>query len=103
MPSRPIRHPAVSPRHQAFWLGAAVLVAGQLFAFWTLCSQQVRQAEVRHAAMRVERLALADCLRSVPHATLTSCAQRRDGRAQALAAGPFDAAASAVPVNYVYR
>ena len=106
MPSRPSRNPAAFPRDQAFWLGAAVLVLGQLVAFWMLCSQQVRKAEVRNAAMQVERLALADCLRYVPQATLTSCAQRvapLDGRAQALAGAPADAATSVVPVNYVYR
>lgn len=106
MPSRPTRTPAVLPRDQAFWVGATVLVLGQLVAFWMLCSQQVRKAEVRNAAMQVERVALAECLRSVPHASLTSCAQRvapLDGRAQALAGAPADAAASVVPVNYVYR
>lgn len=106
MPSRPTRKPAVLPRDQAFWLGATVLVLGQLVAFWMLCSQQVRKAEVRNAAMQVERVALADCLRHVPHATLTSCAQRLappDGRAQALAAVPAEAAIGTVPVNYVYR
>lgn len=105
MPSRPSRNPAAATRDQAFWLGATVLVLGQLAAFWMLCSEQVRKAEVRNAAMRVERLALADCLRSVPGATLTSCAQRiapPDGRAQALAGAPA-AAASVVPVNYVYQ
>lgn len=106
MPSRPTRKPAVLPRDQAFWLGAAVLVLGQLAAFWMLCSEQVRKAEVRSAALQVERLALADCLRSVPQATLTSCAQRvapLDGRAPALAGAPANAAPSVVPVNYVYQ
>ena len=106
MPSRPTRKPAALPRDQAFWLGATVLVLGQLVAFWMLCSQQVRKAEVRNAAMQVERVALAECLRSVPQASLTSCAQRiapSSGRAQALAGAPADAAASVVPVNYVYR
>lgn len=104
MPSRPTPQPAVLPRDQAFWLGATVLVLGQLVAFWMLCSQQVRKAEVRNAAMQVERLALADCLRYVPHATLTSCAQRvapLDGRA--LAGAPANAAPGVVPVNYVYQ
>lgn len=106
MPSRPTPKPAVLPRDQAFWLGAIVLVLGQLVAFWMLCSQQVRKAEVRNAAMQVERVALAQCLRSVPHASLTSCAQRvtpLDGRAQALAGAPANAAPGVVPVNYVYQ
>ncbi len=106
MPSRPHRQATAVPRNQAFWLGALVLVLGQLVAFWTLCSQQVRKAEVRNAAMQAERVALADCLRSVPHASLTSCGQRvapLDGRAQAFAGAPAQAPAGVVPVNYVYR
>lgn len=106
MPSRPSSKPAAFPGHQAFWLGATVLVVGQLVAFWMLCSQQVRKAEVRNAAMQVERVALADCLRHVPNATLNSCAQRvapLDRRAPALAAAQADPATSVVPVNYVYR
>ena len=106
MSPRPSRKPATFPRDQAFWLGAIVLVLGQLVAFWMLCSQQVRKAEVRSAAMQAERVALADCLRYVPNATLHGCAQRiapgdRGGRA--LAAVPADPAAGAIPVNYVYR
>lgn len=100
------RTPAVLPRDRAFWIGAAVLVLGQLVAFWMLCSQQVRKAEVRNAAMQSERVALADCLRSVPHASLTSCTQRvgpPDARAQAFAAASTGAPAGVVPVNYVYR
>ena len=106
MSPRPSRKPATFPRDQAFWLGATVLVLGQLVAFWMLCSQQVRKAEVRSAAMQAERVALADCLQYVPNATLNSCVQRvapPDRRAPALAAAPADPATSVVPVNYVYR
>ena len=107
MSPHPSRKPATFPRDQAFWLGATVLVLGQLVAFWMLCSQQVRKAEVRSAAMQVERVALADCLRHVPNATLHGCAQRiapGDGAARALAAVPVDASGGgATPVNYVYR
>ena len=41
-----------------------------------LCSQQVRKAQARDAAWQVERMAMADCLRYIPKATLHSCASR---------------------------
>jgi hypothetical protein len=55
-----------------------VLVASQLLAFWMLCIHQVRKAEVRNATLQVQRVAVADCLRYIPRATLNSCASRVD-------------------------
>ena len=49
-----------------------------MLAFWMLCSHQVRKAEVRDATLQVQRVAVADCLRYIPHATLNSCASRVD-------------------------
>ncbi len=43
-----------------------------------LCSHQVRKAEVRDATLQVQRVAVADCLRYIPRATLNSCATRVD-------------------------
>ncbi|HWI80808.1 hypothetical protein [Ramlibacter sp.] len=105
MPSRPLRHTAPTLRDRAFWAAATALVLGQLLAFWMLCAHQVRKAEVRHASTQVEQLAVADCLRYLPNATLTSCAARiapaaRDAQA-VVAASP--ATTTAVPVNYVYH
>jgi len=112
MPSRPLHKTIDASRDKAFWLAATVLVLGQLIAFWMLCSHQVRKAEVRHASMQVERIAVADCLRHVPSATLSGCVSRvapLDRGSQAVAAmggsgsrgaGP---AVDVVPINHVYR
>ncbi len=59
-----------------FWLVIVALMLGQIAAFWMLCTQQVRKAEVRDATLKVERMAMADCLRYIPKATLNSCASR---------------------------
>lgn len=91
-------------RDQVFWLSATALVLGQLLAFWMVCSQQVRKAEVRHAASQVERTAVADCLRYIPHATLISCAARiapLDPQAHAMAGAA--AADANPPENSVSR
>ncbi len=75
-------------RDMVFWLTATTLVLGQLLAFWLVCSQQVRNAQVRQTASQVEQLAVADCLRYIPHATRISCAARvapLDQQAQAVA------------------
>ena len=40
-----------------FWLFLGVLVVAQVIAFWMLCSQQVRNAEVRHVAAQQQRTA----------------------------------------------
>jgi hypothetical protein len=66
------------PREKLLWPVLAVLVTGQLLAFWMLCIHQVRKAEVRNATLQVQRVAVADCLRYIPHATLNSCAARVD-------------------------
>jgi hypothetical protein len=105
MPSRPNIKTENIARDRVFWLAATALVLGQLMAFWMLCSDQVRQAQVRHASVQAERTAVADCLQSAPHATLSSCAaQLAHGHGDA--APMFAARASAgdtVPVNYVYH
>jgi hypothetical protein len=59
-----------------FWTLVVTLMVGQFVAFWMLCVHQVRKAEVRDATLQVERMAMADCLRYIPKATLNSCASR---------------------------
>jgi hypothetical protein len=59
-----------------FWTLIVTLMVGQFVAFWMLCAHQVRKAEVRDATLQVERMAMADCLRYIPKATLNSCASR---------------------------
>jgi hypothetical protein len=42
------------------WALLGALVVGQVVAIWMLCQQQVDKAQVREAALRVERLAMQD-------------------------------------------
>jgi hypothetical protein len=116
MPPRLLDQSADVSRDKKFWLIASAVVLGQLVAFWMLCSHQVRKAEVRDAGAKVERMAVADCLRYIPGATGSSCAARvappdRDAsavtvaqdQARASAGAPRAQMRTAVPVNFVYR
>jgi hypothetical protein len=109
-------HPSADiTRDKLFWLIASVMVVGQLAALWMLCSYQVRQAELRHATVQVERLAVTECLRSTPGATLNSCAAQlaplsRDTTVTAVVdegSATLDRSnarmSNTVPVNYVYQ
>lgn len=90
------------PRSRLFWLVLGALVAGQLFAFWLLCSHQVRKAEARSNEVLVHQMALADCLQYVPGSTIASCSARIDPAA-VQQAGARPAMAGAVPVSFSYR
>lgn len=107
---------ADAPRDKLFWAVIGTLVVGQLLAFWMLCTHQVRKAEVRDATLQVQRVAVADCLRYIPKATLHGCANRVDPSHRADSAvmaagesGPGTAGAaratmsSATQVNFSYR
>jgi hypothetical protein len=67
---------AGTPRDTWLWALIGFLVVGQMAAFWMLCQYQVRKAEVRDASLQMERLAMADCMKYIPKATMTSCAAR---------------------------
>lgn len=108
------RHPfgkiAALPRDKLLRRALLVLVAVQLLAFWMLCSHQVRKAEVRDATLQVQRVAVADCLRYIPRATLNSCAARVDpGRQPSTMAAETAPGAgrtgmsTTVPVSFAYR
>lgn len=110
------RHPpekfAAAKRNKLLWPVLVTLAAAQLLAFWMLCSHQVRKAEVRDATLQVQRVAVADCLRYIPRATLNSCASRVDPTrtphvVMAAESGAPGAArtvmSSAVPVSFAYR
>lgn len=113
MPRRLLSKTADASRDKLFWLTASAMIVGQLVAFWMLCSHQVRTAEVRDASFQVERMAVADCLRHAPGASLDSCTARfasssRHGGAGMAGMDSSPGAASTmmstvVPVNYVYR
>ena len=89
------------PRSRFFWVVLGALVAGQLFAFWLLCSHQVRKAEARVNESLVHQMALADCLQYIPGSTIASCSARLDPVVMQQAAPA--AVAGAVPVSFSYR
>lgn len=115
MPSRTTARTPDVFRDKLFWAFAWAMVIGQLAAFWMLCSHQVRKAEMREASAQVERMAVADCLRYIPGATLSSCAMNiapldRGPAPVALAhqsllvnTAARGGSSNPVPVNYVYR
>ncbi|HEY0823405.1 MAG TPA: hypothetical protein VGD76_06415 [Ramlibacter sp.] len=94
--------PAVEQqRSTMFWVILGALAAVQLFAFWLLCSHQVRKAEARQNEVAVQQMALADCLQYIPGSTIASCTTRSDVSTQAPAANA--AMSGAVPVSFSYR
>jgi hypothetical protein len=92
---------APQARSRMFWLLLGALAAGQLFAFWLVCSHQMRKAEARQNEMTVQQMALADCLQYIPGSTIASCSTRTDTAAQQPSGEP--AATGAVPVSFNYR
>lgn len=49
-----------SPADKWLWAVLGALVVGQVVAVWMLCQQQVDKAQVREAALRIERVAAQD-------------------------------------------
>lgn len=112
MHRKPLEKIAAMPRDKLLWPLLVTVAAAQLLAFWMVCSHQVRKAEVRDATLQVQRVAVADCLRYIPRATLNSCVQRVDPTrvpdvvlaAENGAPGATRAVMSrTVPVNFAYR
>jgi hypothetical protein len=95
------------PRSRMFWVVLGAIVVAQLFAFWLLCSHQVRVAEARSNEAIVHQMALSDCLQYIPGSTIASCSARLGSSAQASAqqhpqrGNP--AVTGAVPVSFSYR
>ena len=99
-----------------FWAVILVLMVAQMAAFWMLCSEQVRKAELRDATVRQERLALADCMSS-PKSTVSACLARAAAlqgasRNTVLASGdkglegagaPVSGMSGPVPVSFTVR
>lgn len=92
-------------RSRWLWVLLGGVAIGQLFAFWLLCSHQVRKAEARQNETVIQQMALADCLQYIPGSTIASCSSRMGADARAHAAQPGDNAAmtGAVPVSFSYR
>ena len=93
--------PATSTRSRWLWMGLAGVALGQLFAFWLLCSHQVRKAEARHNETVIHQMALSDCLQYIPGSTIASCSRIDAGTQSSPPAGA--AATGAVPVSFSYR
>ena len=92
------------PRSRWIWMLLGGLAATQLFAFWLVCSHQVRKAEARHNEVMIQQMALSDCLQYIPGSTIASCTVRGDRAAQAAAQpGANPAVAGTVPVGFSYR
>jgi hypothetical protein len=92
------------PRSNMFWVVLGALVVVQLFAFWLLCSHQVRRAEARSNEVTVQQMAMSDCLQYIPGSTIASCSQRLNPNAQATAQSTgTPALTGAVPVSFSYR
>ncbi len=79
LPATPAKNGA-SPREKMFWALIATLALGQVVALWMLCNHQVRQAQVRHQTVQMERVALQDCLRFIPRTAPSHCAARLAAR-----------------------
>ena len=86
-------------RSRMFWVVLGALAVGQLFAFWLLCSHQVRKAEARNNEAVVNQMALSDCLQYIPGSTIASCTSRLAGDAQVQ--GRAAALNGAVPVSFI--
>lgn len=89
------------PRSTMFWAILGALAVGQLFAFWLLCSHQVRKAEARQNEAVVQQMALSDCLQYIPGSTIASCSTRADVSTRSPASN--SAMTGAVPVSFSYR
>ena len=94
--------PATS-RSRWLWVLLAGVAMGQLFAFWLLCSHQVRKAEARQNESTIQQMALSDCLQYIPGSTIASCSTRMDASAQPTQAVETPAATGALPVSFSFR
>ena len=78
MPTDLPQESASAQRDRLLPVALLALAMGLFVAFWMVCSQQVRKAQMRDVSMQVQRVAIGDCLQYVPRATLNSCASRVD-------------------------
>lgn len=90
------------PRTRLFWAVLGALIFGQLMALWLLCSHQVRKAEARQTDVQVQQLALADCLRYIPGATIATCTRRsaEGSNLQTATLGAAPAPSGVMPVGF---
>ena len=94
---------AQAPRSRMLWVLCGAIAAGQLFAFWLLCSHQVRKAEARRNEVVVQQMALSDCLQYIPGSTIASCSARNDMGAQPTRASGKSIVSGSLPVSFTLR
>lgn len=85
------------------WVLLAAIAAAQLFAFWLLCSHQVRKAEARRNETVVQQMALSDCLQYIPGSTIASCNARGDTRTAPTRSADASSLTATVPVSFSFR
>ena len=90
-------------RNRMLWVLLALVAAGQLFAFWLVCSHQVRLAEARRNEAVVQQMALSDCLQYIPGSTIASCSERGDVTRAVPATVNRPTLTGAVPVSFSFR
>jgi bacteriorhodopsin len=95
--------PDTQSRSRWLWMLLAGVALGQLFAFWLLCSHQVRKAESRHNEQTIQQMAVSDCLQYIPGSTIASCTIRIDPEAAQPTGDKPAAMTGAVPVSFSYR
>jgi hypothetical protein len=98
MPSLISPNQTATPREMLMWAALGVVVAGLLASFWMLCSDQVEKAHMRDAHAQVQRVAVSDCLSSMPRSTFHSCSSGTSGMQNA-----HGQVATTVPVNFTFR
>ena len=108
MPQPLVQRIADAPKDRMLWALLGVLLVGQIIAFWMLCVHQVRTAEVRHDSLRVEKMALADCMQYSSKATQQRCNMRATAQQEPpnnllLPAEKSAAIRGAMPVNFTVR
>src|SRR4051812_10848508 len=92
------------PRSRLFWVLLGAVAVSQLFAFWLLCSHQVRRAGARHNEEVEQKMAWRDSPQYTPGSTIPTCPSRRENNAQAAGQqGANPAMTGAVPVSFSYR
>jgi hypothetical protein len=90
-------------RGRLWWLALGALAASQLFAFWLVCSHQVRKAEARQTEATVQQMALSDCLQYIPGSTIASCSNSMEATRASVQQVGDSAKTGAMPVSFSYR
>jgi hypothetical protein len=91
----------IQPRSRLWSVALGGLAFALLFAFWMVCSHQVRKAEARSNEVLVQQMALSDCLQYIPGSTIASCSSQLQAARASQPAADAAAAGGAMPVSFV--